>query len=99
MMASGVGGGLQGCQHCETFDQLHIYYLIDFFNKGLVVARISRMSGFNSKFGGGARQLRCQGIHRTSFLHTLISNPSAFTKLLAMNYTHLQTAVARSVGR
>jgi hypothetical protein len=32
-------------------------YLIDFYNKtgfqGLVVARISRMSGFNSKFGGG----------------------------------------------
>ena len=32
---------------------------------------MSRMSEFNSKFGGGgARQLRCQGIH--SFLHTLI---------------------------
>jgi len=32
---------------------------------------MSRMSEFNSKFGGGARQLRCQGIH--SFLHTLIA--------------------------
>ncbi len=29
---------------------------------------MSRMSGFNSKFGGGGA--RCQGIH--SFLHTLI---------------------------
>ncbi len=82
MMASGVGGGLQGCQHCETFDQLHIYYLIDFFNKGLVVARISRMSGFNSKFGGGARQLRCQGIH--SFLHTLIAEHSEALAMLRL---------------
>ncbi len=31
---------------------------------------MSRMSEFNSKFGGGARQLRCQGFD--TFLHTLI---------------------------
>ncbi len=31
--------------------------------------RMSRMSEFNSKFGGGARQLRCQGFD--TFLHTL----------------------------
>ncbi len=33
MMASGVGGGLKGCQHCERFEQLQIYrfdFSIDF---------------------------------------------------------------------
>ncbi len=33
MMASGIGGGLKGCQHCERFEQLQIYRLdfsIDF---------------------------------------------------------------------
>ncbi len=34
---------------------------------------MSRMSEFNSKFGGGARQLRCQGFD--TFLHTLILAP------------------------
>ena len=34
----------------------------------------ARMSGFNSKCGGGARQLRCQGFD--PFLHTLITSPS-----------------------
>ncbi len=31
---------------------------------------MSRMSEFNSKFGGGPQQLRCQGFD--TFLHTLI---------------------------
>ncbi len=73
MMASEVGrGGYKDVSTVKRLNSFIFTYLINFFNtktgfQGLVVARISRMSEFNSKFGG---QLRCQGIH--SFLHTLI---------------------------
>jgi len=70
-----------------------IDFSIDFSNraKGL---RMSRMSEFNSKFGGGARQLRCQGFD--TFLHTLIIYATYFTPSIKLPQAHETSLLERS---